>query len=40
MQIQWVHPEVFREELRAAVEQRLEALAAGHADLIDVRITA
>ena len=40
MQIHWVHPEVFRDELRSGVEQRLEALAAGHEDLIDVRITA
>jgi cold shock CspA family protein/ribosome-associated translation inhibitor RaiA len=40
MQIQWVHPEVFADELRSAVEQRLAALAAGHDDLIDVRITA
>jgi len=40
MEIHWVHPEVFPEELRSAVAQRLEALAAGHTDLIDVRITA
>lgn len=40
MQIHWVHPEVFREELRAAVEERLAALAAGQTDLIDVRIHA
>jgi len=40
MQIHWIHPEAFRDELRRAVEQRLEALAAGHTDLIDVRISA
>lgn len=40
MEIHWVHPETFRDDVRRAVEQRLRALAAGHTDLIDVRITA
>jgi cold shock CspA family protein/ribosome-associated translation inhibitor RaiA len=40
MQVHWIHPEVFRDELRSAVEQRLERLAAGHTDLIDIRIAA
>jgi cold shock CspA family protein/ribosome-associated translation inhibitor RaiA len=40
MQIHWVHPGIFRDAQRSAVEQRIAALAAGHSDVIDVRITA
>lgn len=39
MQIHWVHADVLPEEARHAAERRLEALGAGHTDLIDVRIT-
>jgi len=40
MNLHWVHPETFRDEQRRLVEARLEELARGHGDLIDVRITA
>lgn len=36
MQIHWRHPEVVSEAERSAVTERLEALAEGHQDLIDV----
>jgi cold shock CspA family protein/ribosome-associated translation inhibitor RaiA len=39
MQIHWVHAEPLDADLREAAEQRLAALAEGHTDLIDVRIT-
>ena len=40
MEIHWRHVgTTLRDEERAAIEERLRALAAGHADLIDVRIT-
>jgi len=40
MELHWVHPEVIREADRRAAEARIEAMASGHTDLIDVRITA
>jgi cold shock CspA family protein/ribosome-associated translation inhibitor RaiA len=40
MEIHWHHPRDFREEDRRIAEERLEELARGHADLIDVRISA
>lgn len=40
MEIHWVHPELFGEDERRVVEDRLEALARERTDLIDVRITA
>jgi cold shock CspA family protein/ribosome-associated translation inhibitor RaiA len=40
MEIHWHHPEAFRDADRAAVEERLNALAEGRTDLIDVRIAA
>lgn len=38
MQIHWIHVDELRPDDRNGVEARLEALAAGHSDLIDVRI--
>jgi ribosome-associated translation inhibitor RaiA/cold shock CspA family protein len=40
MELHWVHPEVFREQDRAAAAERIEELARERTDLIDVRITA
>ena len=40
MEIHWVHADDLSEEEREATEARIRALAEGHADLIDVRITA
>ncbi len=40
MQVQWHHPETFTEADRQTVEERIEALAGDHGDLIDVRISA
>jgi cold shock CspA family protein/ribosome-associated translation inhibitor RaiA len=40
MELQWLHPEAFHENERLAAEARIHALANGHTDLIDVRITA
>jgi cold shock CspA family protein len=40
MQLHWLHPELFAERDRAAAEERLQALADEHSDLIDVRISA
>ncbi len=40
MELHWVHPETFDEEDRTVAVARVEELAAGHSDLIDVRITA
>lgn len=40
MEIHWVHTGEVPEPLREAAEQRIRALAEGHTDLIDVRITA
>jgi cold shock CspA family protein/ribosome-associated translation inhibitor RaiA len=40
MQVHWVDFDILRDDQKEAVEQRLEALAEGHTDLIDVRITA
>ena len=39
MQIHWVDGDVFGAAAKARVEERLDALSAGHDDLIDVRIT-
>ena len=38
MEMHWVHPELFGEMQREAAEARIRELAAGHTDLIDVRI--
>lgn len=40
MELHWVQPEVFREQERVAAEERIERLARGHSDLIDIRIVA
>ena len=40
MQIHWVNPGVFHEEVRNGVEARIRELTQGHTDIIDVRITA
>jgi cold shock CspA family protein/ribosome-associated translation inhibitor RaiA len=40
MQLQWVHPEAFHERDRLTAAERIEELAAGRSDLIDVRISA
>jgi ribosomal subunit interface protein len=40
VEIHWRNLDALREEERRVVEERLEALAAGHTDLIDVRIAA
>lgn len=39
MQIHWVDPRAVDELQKTAVEQRIRALAEGHDDLIDVRVT-
>ena len=38
MEIHWFHVEELAEDQRTAAERRLETLAEGHTDLIDVRI--
>jgi ribosomal subunit interface protein len=40
MEIHWYNPEVFRDDARRAVEERIEALTRDRSDVIDVRITA
>lgn len=40
MQLHWVHPELFAPRQREEAAARIEALAQGHQDLIDVRVTA
>lgn len=40
MEIHWRNVEDIRDEERQAIEERLRSLAAGHNDLIDVRIAA
>ncbi len=39
MEIHWVHAGDIPEEQRSLAEERMRALAEGHSDLIDVRIT-
>lgn len=40
MELHWNRPDAFRERERLAAESRIAELDRGHADLIDVRITA
>ncbi len=40
MELHWVHPELLSEVERDSAERRVRELAAGHTDLIDVRILA
>jgi len=40
MEIHWVNPQVFGENDRHSVEERLRKLAESHSDVIDVRISA
>ena len=40
MEVHWVHPDLFEERDRREAERRIEVLAQGHSDLIDVRLTA
>jgi cold shock CspA family protein/ribosome-associated translation inhibitor RaiA len=40
MEVQWVHPDVFRDQERQVALGRIEELARDRTDLIDVRITA
>jgi cold shock CspA family protein/ribosome-associated translation inhibitor RaiA len=40
MEVHWVHTAELTDDERAAAEERLHALAEGHTDLIDIRLTA
>jgi cold shock CspA family protein/ribosome-associated translation inhibitor RaiA len=40
MELHWHHPEVFSEQDRALAENRIQEMARGHSDLINVRISA
>jgi ribosome-associated translation inhibitor RaiA len=40
MEIHWVNPQLFGENDRRSVEERLRSLAEGRSDVIDVRISA
>lgn len=40
MELHWHHPELFSERDRASADERIQALARDHTDLISVRISA